>query len=59
MAHAEQDKPAQNRRTIPTDSGGNQYPEELDLYLTQLFDEALDETPPGSAVPSQRTVDKK
>ena len=66
MAAAERDKPGtrrvtrtQGRRTIPTDSGDGQYPDELNLYLNQLLDEALDEARPGGDVPSRQDVDKK
>jgi len=66
MAAAERDKActlhatrAQSRRTIPTDSDGTKYPDELDLYLNQLLDEALDETLPGGVAPSHRDIDKK
>jgi hypothetical protein len=66
MAAAERDKPrtgrptrTQGRRTIPPDSGGAQYTDELDLYLNQLLDEALDETLPGRDALSRQDVDKK
>ena len=66
MAAAERDKPGtrratrtQGRRTIPTDSGDGQYPDELDLYLNQLLDEALDEARPSSDATSPQGVDKK
>jgi hypothetical protein len=53
---------ARNRRTIPTDSGGHRYAEELDQYLDQLLDEALDLTFPASdalAVPTRRDLEQK
>jgi hypothetical protein len=66
MANADRDQPRaldatpiQNRRAIPMDCGGIQYSAELDLYLNQLFDEALDDAPASSDAPSRRTVDKK
>jgi hypothetical protein len=66
MARAERDKAGalnatriQNTRAIPMDCGGIQYSVELDLYLNQLFDEALDDAPASSDAPSRRTVDKK
>jgi hypothetical protein len=66
MANARREKPGlsdaprtQNRRAIPTDSGGAQYPDELDLYLDQLLDEALEELAHGSDAASRRVLDKK
>jgi hypothetical protein len=40
-------------------SGGTHYGDELDLYLNQLLDEALDEPRPGGDAPSRPEVDKK
>jgi hypothetical protein len=38
---------------IPLDSVGTQYGYELDLYLNQLLDEAVDAPRPGSDAPSR------
>lgn len=52
----------QDRRTIPTNSSGADYLDELDKYLDRLLDEALDETFPASdavAIPTRRDIEKK
>ena len=66
MARGERDKHGapdapqpQNRRTIPTDLGGTQYPDKLDTYLNQLLDDALDGRRPAGDAPSPRNVDKR
>ena len=66
MANAERDKPGarygsrpQNGCMIPLDSVGTQYGYELDLYLNQLLDEAVDEPRPGGDTLSRLEIDKK
>jgi hypothetical protein len=52
----------QNMGTIPTDPSGPRYADELDKYLDQLLDQALEETFPASdslAVPMRRDIEKK
>jgi hypothetical protein len=51
----------QNRRTIPTDPGGPHYADDLERYLDQLLDEALDErffASDAPAVPARPDTDK-
>jgi hypothetical protein len=51
-----------NRGTIPPDPSGPRYADELDKYLDQLLDQALEETFPASdslAVPMRRDIEKK
>ena len=50
------------KRVIPTNVVNPQYADDLDQYLVQLLDEALNETFPASdslAVPTRRELEKK
>jgi hypothetical protein len=52
----------QDRRSIPTSSSGADYLDELDKYLDQLLDQALEETFTASdalAIPTRRDIEKR